>query len=107
MAESLEQLLGQIRAYYPTRSTVSDGGLGDAAHAARTSDHNPDAAGVVHARDFTHDPAVFDAHAFADRLVAARDPRVTTMAPGSRTWAPTPTKNTSTSPSRPALMPTM
>ncbi|RKW71734.1 peptidoglycan DD-metalloendopeptidase family protein [Galactobacter caseinivorans] len=76
MAGSLEQLLGQINNHYPTRSTVSDGGKGDDAHAARNSDHNPDATGVVHARDFTHDPAVFDAHAFADRLVAARDPRV-------------------------------
>ena len=77
VAESLEQLLGQIRAYYPGRSTAADGGIGDAEHASRTSDHNPDASGTVRARDFTHDPANgFDAHAFADRLQATRDERV-------------------------------
>lgn len=56
-AISLDVALGQLNALYPTRSKASDGGIGDAAHSARESDHNPDASGVYHARDFTHDPA--------------------------------------------------
>jgi hypothetical protein len=77
MARSLDKLLAQINAYAPRRSKVSDGGIGDAAHSARTSDHNPDSRGIVHARDFTHDPkGGFDAHAFVRRLAKAGDRRV-------------------------------
>ena len=77
IARSLDHLLAQINAAYPNRSKAADGGIGDAAHAASVSDHNPDDAGVVRARDYTHDPANgFDAHALADRLIASRDPRI-------------------------------
>jgi len=77
VAKSLDKLLDQINTAYPNRSKVADGSIGDAAHAASVSDHNPDQYGVVRARDYTHDPAHgFDAHAMADRLVASRDPRI-------------------------------
>ena len=77
VAKSLDTLLAQINAAYPNRSKVADGAIGDAAHAASVSDHNPDQYGVVRARDYTHDPARgFDAHAMADRIVASRDPRI-------------------------------
>lgn len=77
VAKSLDTLLAQINAAYPNRSKVADGAIGDTAHAATTSDHNPDQYGVVRARDYTHDPAHgFDAHAMADRIVASRDPRI-------------------------------
>lgn len=81
VAASLQQLLAEVNASAPNRSKASDGALGDAQHSSRASDHNPcDCHGVVCARDFTHDPAGgFDAHAFADWLVAevrSGEPRV-------------------------------
>jgi hypothetical protein len=38
---------------WPGRSHASDGWIGDAAHAARKSKHNPDKRGMVHAIDVT------------------------------------------------------
>lgn len=77
VAKSLDKLLAQINEKFPNRSKASDGSIGDASHSARESDHNPDANGVVCARDYTHDPANgFDSYAFADELRLAHDPRV-------------------------------
>src|SRR5690606_29393833 len=68
-ARSLDVLLDEINAHAPKRSKVSDGSIGDTAHSARTSDHNPNAAGVARARDFTHDPAGgLDCNDLAERL---------------------------------------
>jgi len=65
----------------PHRSHASDGTIGDAAHSASTSDHNPDTDGGVHACDVTHDPeGGYDAHAWAlkvaDRIKAGKEKRV-------------------------------
>lgn len=57
LAKSLETLREQIDAAHPDRSKASDGSIGDTAHQARVSDHNPNAQGVVTAIDITHDPA--------------------------------------------------
>lgn len=81
LAKSLDTLRSQINAQYPGRNKASDGTVGDAAHASRSSDHNPwvkdGATGVVTACDLTHDPANgFDAGVYANLLVASRDPRI-------------------------------
>lgn len=55
LAKGLIKLRQQINDKYPQRSKISDGSVGDLAHSARKSDHNP-ANGVVHAIDITHDP---------------------------------------------------
>lgn len=57
LAKSLIKLREQLDTTRPNRSKASDGSIGDTAHSARKSDHNPNAQGVVTAIDITHDPA--------------------------------------------------
>ena len=77
VARSLESLRAQVNAAHPARSKASDGTIGDTAHAATVSDHNPDAGGVVRALDLTHDPAHgVDAGDLAEQLRLSRDPRL-------------------------------
>jgi len=81
VARSLLALRRQVDARAPRRSKASDGTIGDAAHASRSSDHNPwvrdGAMGVVTAMDVTHDPANgCDAGALAESILASQDVRV-------------------------------
>jgi len=82
VAKSLLRLREQVNARAPNRNKLSDGTIGDANHASRSSDHNPwvpdgTNKGVVTAMDVTHDPAGgFDANAFAESLRNAKDTRV-------------------------------
>lgn len=77
LAKSLVTLRDQINQAAPNRSKKSDGTIGDAAHASRASDHNPNKAGVVCAFDVTHDPAGdMDCHVLAEQLQASKDPRI-------------------------------
>ena len=75
-------LFAQVDARAPNRSHYGDGSIGDAAHQARTSDHNAwrrDSKGqpVVGAIDIAHDPkGGFDSYAFAKSLAKANDPRL-------------------------------
>lgn len=56
LAQALDILRAEINAEWPNRSKVSDGTIGDARHQAEmTSQHNPNAAGVVTAIDITND----------------------------------------------------
>ncbi len=82
LAKSLEQLKSQINAKWPKRSKASDGSIGDASHASKSSDHNPhidDGAGpnVVSAIDITHDPRNgLDSYVLAESLRSSRDERI-------------------------------
>lgn len=77
VAKSLGVLRGQVNAKWPGRSRASDGTIGNAAHSATKSDHNPNSAGVVCAMDITHDPLHGpDARQLAESLVASQDTRI-------------------------------
>lgn len=81
LAKSIKTLLDQVNAENPHRRKDSDGGIGNAEHAARNSDHNPyiivKGQGVVRAFDFTHAPETgFDAYAFAEMLLKNKDTRI-------------------------------
>lgn len=73
----LNKLREQVDAAFPDRPQHMDGMLGDTAHSARKSDHNPNDAGVVCAWDITRDDRFTDALAEDVRkLGAAGDKRV-------------------------------
>lgn len=80
-APALTAILADANRVAPNRSHASDGTIGDTAHAASKSDHNPDFDGVVHACDITHDPAHgmdtwYWAQIVADRIRAGAEKRV-------------------------------
>ena len=53
LAPALAQLRAEVNARWPKRSKRSDGTIGDAAHSARRSDHNPNSRRSVNAIDIT------------------------------------------------------
>lgn len=55
LAPSLVKLRNEINAKWPRRDRGSDGWVGDKAHRARKSQHNPDGKGCVHAIDVDKD----------------------------------------------------
>lgn len=53
LAPALAKLRDEVNAKWPSRSKASDGTIGDPAHSARVSDHNPNSRGSVNAMDVT------------------------------------------------------
>src|SRR5688572_5430698 len=87
LAKSLITLRNQINQLAPYRSTASDGTIGDSAHAAVKSEHNPNSAGVVTAMDITHDPAQgADMNALASKLISSGDDRIWYIIFNKRIW---------------------
>jgi hypothetical protein len=73
-------LRNQVNSAFPDRDRRSDGAVGDTSHAARRSDHNPDAKGWVRAIDvdanLSSDPKASYVFANQLRLLARRDRRL-------------------------------
>ena len=82
LAPSLAHLRREINTRWPSRDKTSDGTIGDAAHSARASDHNPNSRGSVNAIDIDEDG--IDAWGLVALLIA--DPRVYYVIYEGRIW---------------------
>jgi hypothetical protein len=101
LAKCLELLRAQVNQLAPNRSRVSDmkrpttekvkgGSIGDLAHSQKSSDHNPNARGIVCALDITHDPAHgCDAGVIAEALRVSQDSRIKYVIYASRIFSAT------------------
>lgn len=92
LAPSLIALFAEVDAKWPKRNTSSDGSIGDASHAARASEHNPDhdgdpmPTGYVSAVDITKDSAA-QVEAIRKKLIA--DPRTWYVIHNGSIWSRT------------------
>jgi hypothetical protein len=76
IAGGLGKLRAQVQARCPRAPKNEFGWIGDEAHQARTSDHNPDSRGIVHGLDIPHYPQFgLDCNVLAAAMLAARDKR--------------------------------
>ena len=94
LAKSLEKLRAQVNTARPKRSKSSDGSIGDAAHASRSSDHNAwisdGTMSVVSAIDITHDPkGGFDSYRCAEILRTKKDKRIKYVVSNKRIFSAT------------------
>lgn len=86
LAPSLIALEAEMDRLSPSRSTASDGSVGDLSHKLRRSDHNP-SGGYVHAIDITDDPRRgVDISAIVRQIAANNDPRVEYLISDGQIW---------------------
>lgn len=86
LAPSLDTLRTQIHQKWPELPRGAIGWIGDAAHAARPSQHNPDPDGSVDAIDPPHRPDIgLDAHLLARQAIA--DPRCKLVITNGQIWS--------------------
>jgi hypothetical protein len=86
LAPSLVRLVNETDRLFPKRSKASDGSIGDPAHAARASDHNPDD-GWVDAVDITDDDKHgCDVGLLVAHLVATKDDRISYLIHKGTIW---------------------
>lgn len=83
LAPSLVKLRDEINAEWPHRDKLSDGWIGDKAHQARVSDHNPDSRGMVHAIDVDNDGV--DVDLIVNTCIS--DPRINYVIWNRRIWS--------------------
>jgi hypothetical protein len=75
--ESLKKLRKQIEEKYPEVDKTKFGTIGDTAHQATKSNHNPESDGTVDALDIPHQPEIgLDAHKIANTLLNSHDKRI-------------------------------
>lgn len=95
LSAAAERLRAEINTLFPGRDKASDGAVGDTAHSARESDHNPDENGWVRAIDIdedvwgknNQDPTI--ANVLAARLAAIgkMDPRIKYVIFEGKIWS--------------------
>lgn len=87
-AKSLLQLRAEVDARWPDRAKAADGTIGDTAHRARASRHNPNQLGVVTALDLTHDPVYGpDVHQWAREHVKNPHPELAYIISNGQIWS--------------------
>lgn len=91
VCEAIDALQDQLNEAFPERLRP-DGTIGDQAHSARTSDHNPDADGDVCALDAKRLSPRTDNLAVARALVASRDARIKYVIADGRMWSSYPAR---------------
>lgn len=88
-APACRAVLDQANGLWPHRSRASDGICASSQHHKQnpTSDHEPDAKGIAHAVDITHDPKNgCDNDAIVAMLVARKEPRVKYLIHAKKIW---------------------
>jgi hypothetical protein len=86
VAPAIRRLRSQLDDNFPRREKP-DGTIGDPAHSARTSDHNPDRDRIVCAVDVKRLSATISNLEIARALVASRDPRIKYVIADGRMWS--------------------
>lgn len=96
LSKAAERLRLEINTLFPGRDRKSDGSVGDAAHAARESDHNPDENGWVRAIDIdedvwgknNEDPAIANVLVRQIIAIAKKDSRIKYVIFEGKIWSP-------------------